>query len=94
MGNMNVAILDVQFSPPDPRWNGIPGLRSDNGGWVFRLHDATGKKLVCGTARTGDDAITFAMHEARKRSFTHYRILHGDDSAQPVSLSHEKGWGI
>ncbi|MCR4471154.1 hypothetical protein [Burkholderia sp. SCN-KJ] len=83
--DMRIATIEVKFSPPDPRLDHVWGLRPDPGGWVFRLYDEAGQKLVGGAVHGADQAardraVNRVLDDARRKGFTHYRMVDASDA--------------
>lgn len=77
---MRIARIEVKFSPPDPCLGRVWGLRPDPGGWVFRLGGA-----VHGTDQAAcDRAVNRVLDDARRKSFTHYRMVAASDAPAPL----------
>ncbi|WP_155625265.1 hypothetical protein [Burkholderia vietnamiensis] len=86
---MRVAGIEVKFNPPDPRLDRVWGPHPDPGGWVFRLHDEAGQKLIGGAVHGGDHvardrAVNRVLGDARRKGFTHYRMDDASDAPAPL----------
>ncbi|EDT05904.1 hypothetical protein BamIOP4010DRAFT_0641 [Burkholderia ambifaria IOP40-10] len=86
---MRVAGIEVKFNPPDPRLDRVRGLRPDPGGWVFRLYDGAGQKLVGGAVHGADQgahdrAVSRVLGDARRKGFTRYRMVDASDAPAPL----------
>lgn len=86
---MRIATIEVKFSPPDPRLDRVWGLRPDPGGWVFRLYDEDGRKLVGGAVHGANEAargraFNHAASDARRKGFTHYQMVDAPDAPTPL----------
>ncbi|RQV02797.1 hypothetical protein DF039_35675 [Burkholderia cenocepacia] len=86
---MRIAGIEVKFSPPDPRLERVWGLRPDPGGWVFRLYDEDGQKLVGGAVHGADQAardraVSRVLDDARRKGFTHYLMVDASDAPAPL----------
>jgi len=86
---MRIASIEVKFNPPDPLLDRVWGLRPDPGGWVFRLYDEAGQKLVGGAVHGADQAardraVSRVLDDARRKGFTHYRMVDASDTPTPL----------
>ena len=86
MKHMQTAIIDVKFSPPDARLDGVPGLRPDPGGYVYRIRYTDGRLRICGTSSSDDAsrALSVALYAARHAGFTHWMAQGETGDAHPL----------
>lgn len=86
---MRTALIQIIWSPPDPRWDNIGCQPPDRGGHLYRIydHDRGNRLHMSGTNGRGpnfDGTFNRVLKIARANGYTHYHVMHGLSGPVPL----------